>query len=110
ADVAGGIEAFLAQAREMFRAERAEMMLLPTDSEPGSNASLGPTDEFESIVLEVADPTEGVWARVASERRGVSLPRPIASDRLREHFGRRGLRDVMVAPLLSLDAVMGPML
>jgi diguanylate cyclase (GGDEF)-like protein len=110
ADVDAVIGTFLAQAREMFRAERAEIMLLPTDSGPGLKSSLGPADELESIVLDVADPTEGVWARVASEGRGLSLPRPISNDRLREHFGRRGIRDAMVAPLFSRDLVVGTML
>jgi diguanylate cyclase (GGDEF)-like protein len=109
-DVEAVIGTFLAQARDMFRAERAEIMLLPTDNEPGLKASLGLAEEFESITFDAADPTEGVWARVASESRGVSLPRPIANDRLREHFGRQGIRDAMVAPLFSRDAVVGTML
>jgi diguanylate cyclase (GGDEF)-like protein len=110
ADVEAVIGTFLAQAREMFRAERAEIMLLPTDGEPGLNSSIGPADQLETVALEVVDPTEGVWARVASEGRGLSLPRPIGNDRLREHFGRRGIRDAMVAPLFSRDAVVGTML
>ncbi len=83
---------------------------LPTEAKPGLRASLNVENELESTKFDVADPTEGVWARVASEGRGVSLPRPIANKRLREHFGRRGIRDAKVAPLLSREKVIGTML
>jgi diguanylate cyclase (GGDEF)-like protein len=110
-DIDGVIATLLGQAREMFRAERAEILLLPAEGgEPGLEASLGRTSYVETVGVEVVDPREGVWARVASEARGVSLPRPIASDRLREHFAQRGIRDAMVAPLFGQDAVVGTML
>jgi diguanylate cyclase (GGDEF)-like protein len=105
-EVAGTL---LRQAREMFRAEVAEIVILPTDTETGleirSQGGAIDTREFTAL-----DPTEGVWARVASEARGISLPRPIANDRLREHFGARGIRDALVAPLFAQETVIGTIL
>jgi diguanylate cyclase (GGDEF)-like protein len=100
----------LGQAVEMFRAERAEVLLFPSGSEPGFEMSLTSTSEVETRPVDAIDPREGVWARVASEGRGICLPRPIASDRLRDHFGRRGIRDAMVAPLFRQEAIVGTML
>ena len=56
------------------------------------------------------DPLEGVWARVASEREGILLARPIANDRLAEHFTRRGIRDALVVPLTAGQTMLGTML
>jgi GAF domain-containing protein len=65
---------------------------------------------IESREIASLDPTEGVWARVASEGRGISLPRPIANDRLGKYFADRGIRDALVAPLFAQDSVVGTIL
>jgi diguanylate cyclase (GGDEF)-like protein len=109
-DTTDAISRLLSQAREMFRAEHAEILFLPTATDAGLLAVQGEgadttIDSFASL-----DPTEGIWARVASEGRGVALPRPIANERLREHFAARGIRDAIVAPLFGQDAVVGTML
>jgi diguanylate cyclase (GGDEF)-like protein len=109
-DVERLVGTLLGQAREMFRAGHAEIMLFPGPEEPGLEATLGEDDAVRTIELEAVDPKVGVWARVASEGRGVCLPRPIASDRLRAYFAGRGIRDAMVAPLFGQDAVVGTML
>jgi diguanylate cyclase (GGDEF)-like protein len=108
-DIDAAIGTLLEQAIEMFRADRAEVLLFPT-TEPGLEASLRRGSDVERRTIDTIDPKEGVWARVASEARGVCLPRPIASERLRAHFARRGIRDAMVAPLFGQDAVVGTML
>ena len=41
--------------------------------------------------------------------RGLHLARPIPNQRLREHFGREGIRDLAAAPLFSQDTVIGMM-
>jgi diguanylate cyclase (GGDEF)-like protein len=104
------VETLLAQARELFRAGHAEILLFPNENEPGFQATLGADVPIETVAVASVDPTRGVWARVASEGRGVCLPRPISGDRLREHFEARGIRDAMVAPLFGQDAVVGTML
>ena len=104
------MQSLLTQAREMFRAEVAQITLFGI--EPGDLAlrtSLGPGDDLEYMSPIDLDPTEGVWARVASEDVAVLVPRPIANARLKAHFAERGMRDAMVAPLHGEGTVIGTM-
>jgi diguanylate cyclase (GGDEF)-like protein len=108
-DVDEVIETLLRQALEMFRAQSAEIVIIPTATDTGLEArTAGATIETRDVTS--LDPTEGVWARVASEGRGISLPRPIANDRLGKYFGDRGIRDALVAPLYAQDSVVGTIL
>ena len=109
-DVEPVTEALLVQARSMFKAELAEILLFPPDAGPGSLITLGPDDERPVMQRVQLDPTEGVWARVASEGRALLLPRPITNERLSRYFGERGIRDAMVAPLQGGDEVIGTLL
>jgi signal transduction histidine kinase len=100
----------LTRAREMFRSEVAEVTLFPlSETDAAVRATLGPSDEVEESLVHL-DPTEGVWARVASEDQAVLLSRPLESDRLRTHFDSRGIRDAMVAPLHGKGGVVGTMM
>jgi diguanylate cyclase (GGDEF)-like protein len=109
-DVESANATLLGQAAEMFRAGRAEILLFPAGAEPGFEASRSGTSDVETRHVDTIDPKEGVWARVASEARGVCLPKPIASDRLRAYFEGRGIRDAMVAPLFRDEAIVGTIL
>jgi hypothetical protein len=73
--------------REMFNADIAELLLWPEgrDRTP-VRCQVGPGDEeiaFEPVSL---DPTQGVWARVASERESASRP---SATRRSARFDRR---------------------
>jgi len=106
------ILALLRQAREMFRAEVAQVTLFSEDDEAtGYRTSLGPGD-LERVMDEIdLHPHEGVWARVSAEGQAILLPRPITNDRLRVHFAARGIyKDAMVAPLFGKDGVIGTIL
>ena len=109
-DVEGVIGTLLHQAREMFRAERAEVVFLATDDEPAFRVILEGDPGLEVTEEVVLHPQEGVWARVASEGRGLHLGRPIASARLREYFKAQGIRDLAAAPLFVQDTVIGMMM
>jgi len=101
----------LAKAREMFQVEIAEVTLFDrSDQKSALRTSLGSDDRTEVMRRVELDPTEGIWARVASEGQAVVLPRPIRNERLREHFTRQGIRDAMVAPLRSDEGIAGVML
>lgn len=106
------ILALLEHARSMFRAEISEVMLF-SDEEEGVayRTSLGPGEEADVMKKVDLDPKEGVWARVTAEAQGVLLSRPITNDRLRIHFASQGIaKDVMVAPLIGRDGVVGTVL
>jgi diguanylate cyclase (GGDEF)-like protein len=105
------IPGLLAKARDMFEVERAEVTLFdPADQKLALRTSLGPEDQTEVMRPVVLDPTEGIWARVASEGQAVVLPRPIPNERLRRHFSELGIRDAMVAPLRSEQGIAGVMM
>ena len=102
------VPVLLHHMREMFNADIAEMLLWPEgrDQTP-VRCQVGPGEEeiaFEPVSL---DPTEGVWARVASERESVLLSRPIRNEALRRFFGDRRIRDAIVAPVSSDDQLLG---
>lgn len=102
------VPVLLHHLREMFNADIAEMLLWPEgrDQIP-VRCQVGPGDEethFEPVSL---DPTQGVWARVASERESVLLSRPIRNDALRRFFGDRRIRDAIIAPVSSDDQLLG---
>jgi signal transduction histidine kinase len=102
------IPALLQHVREMFNADVAELMLWPTDGDDVHvRYQAGPgRDETISQVVSL-DPGVGVWARVASEREGVLLPRPIRNEALRSSYEHVGIRDAVVAPVLSDDDLLG---
>jgi signal transduction histidine kinase len=98
------MHSLLSQTRKMFRAEIAQITLF-TDSDGVTplKTTLGPGDEFDFMRPTSLDPTQGVWARVASEEHAVLVARPISNESLRNHFAERGMRDAMVAPLYGGD-------
>ncbi|MEA2499577.1 MAG: hypothetical protein QOH26_1982 [Actinomycetota bacterium] len=103
------ITSLCTQARKMFRAEVASITLFGNEDGKGARqTTLGPAEEM-SLMEEIdLHPTEGVWARVASEQQAILIPRPIQNERLRRHFAAIGVhRDAMVAPLLGEQGVVG---
>jgi K+-sensing histidine kinase KdpD len=103
------ITALCTQARKMFRAEVASITIFGTEDGKGAQqTTLGPGKEMTMMEAVDLHPTEGVWARVASEQQAILIPRPIQNDRLREHFAASGIKkDAMVAPLLGEQGVVG---
>jgi signal transduction histidine kinase len=104
------MHSLLSQTRKMFRAEIAQITLFTSeDGQVPLRTTLGPGDEFDFMRPVHLDPTQGVWARVASEEHAVLVARPIANEPLRLHFAERGMRDAMVAPLYGDEKVSGVM-
>lgn len=106
------VDVLLSHAREMFRAEVAQVTVWHEEQPTTGHMSSLAHDEELVHELEVPlDPSEGVWARVASEGQALLFPRPIQNDRLRVHFAARGvLKDAMVAPIFSGERVVGILL
>ncbi|HEX9697010.1 MAG TPA: ATP-binding protein [Actinomycetota bacterium] len=109
-DLEPAMRTVLERAREIFRADLAYVAFLPQEpGEPGIQARVGGDGDVAVLVTGQPDPTEGVWARVLAEGRGVALPAPIENERLREHFREQDVRDVMCAPLAGRDGPIGTM-
>ncbi|MEX2458912.1 MAG: ATP-binding protein [Actinomycetota bacterium] len=98
----------LGRARDMFRAEIGEILFFPDEDGQATRTVVG-LDGVAALEPVDLDPAEGVWARIASEGESILLPRPIQSERLLEHFGARGIRDAMIAPLLAEGRLIGMM-
>jgi signal transduction histidine kinase len=102
------LPSLLAQARSMFRADIAEIVFFPTEEEETAvRSTSGPGVNLELLRRERLDPTQGLWARVASEGESVLLARPIENERLKLHFAERNIRDALVAPLFGKQGVVG---
>jgi diguanylate cyclase (GGDEF)-like protein len=102
------IAAVLGQARDLLRAEAAELILLP---EPGQDRA-----QRMSVDLEAATGAAGgfaghdldeLLARVAHDTHTLVVPRTTREAELRAYLARRGWRDCLVAPLLGDDGVIG---
>ena len=101
----------LDQSRRMMKADVAEIILLPPGQDrTGIRSLLGPGDVERTQHMRL-DPTVGVWARVASEARGLLIVPPIENENLRNHFNKDGITDAIVAPLFGDGgAVVGTLL
>ncbi|HVL90898.1 MAG TPA: GAF domain-containing sensor histidine kinase [Actinomycetota bacterium] len=109
-DLEPAMRTVLERAREIFRADIAYATFLPQEpGEPAIQARIGFEGQEEVLATVEADPTEGIWARVLAEGRGVVLPGPIGNERLHEHFAAQGIRDVVCAPLIGRDGAIGTM-
>jgi signal transduction histidine kinase len=97
----------LEHLRQTFHADIAEL-LLPDGANKGYLTSrIGPGGAVTILAPVDPDPTQGVWARIAAERKGVLLARPIQNPHLAEHFGSLGITDAIVAPVSCQEGRVG---
>jgi signal transduction histidine kinase len=98
----------LGHIRQMFRADVAELLLMPEEAGGIHLVSRsGPGEDRAILRPETMPPDRGVWARVASEREGVLLARPIRNAALAQYYGSRGITDAIVVPMLRDGDVVG---
>lgn len=98
----------MAQAKQMFRADIAEIILFA--AEPGDSVitrTLGVDGDLSATEESELDPQQGVWARVAAENEALLLSRPISNPSLKAFFSERGVVEAMVSPLRRDGAVIG---
>ena len=103
------IRMLLERICEMFSCHQASITLFPRSSEDSATSTTLDLESGGFTYGEVLrlDPTQGIWARVASEDRGALLAAPIDNQRLADYFISRGIKDLMAAPLRSDQAVIG---
>jgi diguanylate cyclase (GGDEF)-like protein len=110
-DVESMLSSILAGAREMLRAEVAEITLFgDAPGEPGSRITLGPGDRRSLDRALRLDPREGVWARVVAQEQGVVLARPMRHERPHTRVAATPVDDAVVVPLRTEEGIIGTML
>src|SRR6266568_1965999 len=106
-DIESGLCALLDFARQMFRAEIAEVVLFPTDERDAVlKTTVGP--DMRSEAMSEVEPDDLVMRLRGSTT--MLFPRPIPDPVLRDQLGERGIRDAMVAPLRGETRTVGVML
>lgn len=104
------VHELLDQGRTMMNAGLAEIILFPGDGEKaGIRSVLGPGDVQRTQHLHL-DPTEGVWARVASEGHGLLLVPPFENERLSAYLDSENIDGAVVAPLFGGGKTVGTLL
>jgi diguanylate cyclase (GGDEF)-like protein len=99
----------LAQARELLRAERAELILF-TDGRPRVRTTLGPGDTLDSGPVSDQAAAAALLARSLAEE-GVTLRvATVDHPELREALERSGVVNAMVAPLRDATGPVGTLL
>lgn len=101
------LRALLSQARDMFHAEQASIVLLGEDETQDAMETTLSGETYRFMQRAKLDPLEGVWARVVSEGEGILIEHPMTNRKLERYFSAQGVRDAMVAPLHGTDTVIG---
>ena len=103
------VKRLLQRVCTMFNAGKATITLLPRDGEESSARTTVDMAAGTFTYMEPVDPdpTQGVWARAASESKAILLADPIENPKLRAHFEAGGIKDLMVAPMHIEDVVTG---
>jgi diguanylate cyclase (GGDEF)-like protein len=107
-----GLRALLDQARTMFRAEIAEITILPAapaSVDAALRTTLGPGDAFEAMQPSTLGTTDGAVDAVARDGRPVLLRGPVRDPELVARFDG-AVVDAMVVPLRGDTRVLGTML
>jgi diguanylate cyclase (GGDEF)-like protein len=89
----------LERARQMFGAERAELLVLPHAGQKASLTMVGTDGQSVETTLDRLETTEGICGRVAAEGVGIRMSAAGAPDRLRAWLAGEGIRDLMSAPV-----------
>jgi signal transduction histidine kinase len=92
----------------MFDATSASITLFAKDQQESSLRTVFDTDTGRFTYMEprTLNPTQGLWARAASEG-AILVSAPIENERLRMHYSAEGVKDLMIAPMRSEEVTMG---
>lgn len=100
------VRSSLTRARELMRAAASEIYLLDAGSREGVVVSSRGDEPMKTDAIEI-EPDDWAWTRVIEEGRPVLLSRA-SRDRLeRAYLVQRGLKDLLMAPLVHRGVVIG---
>ncbi|MHB8573346.1 MAG: putative bifunctional diguanylate cyclase/phosphodiesterase [Candidatus Dormibacteria bacterium] len=97
----------LTQARQMFRAARAEMVMAPSGGEPALRTAVA-ADNEEGICTEVDEAVvDGLLGLLAESSGAVDMGRLSRNHPVRQHLSGRGYRDAILVGLRGHTGVVG---
>jgi diguanylate cyclase (GGDEF)-like protein len=103
------MRAMLSQARDLLRAERAEITLLATETHEAIRTSIDAEDNMVTEVVSL-QPGSSFELRVADSGHATLVPRHARDESLRQMLGAGDLKDAMVAPLHADSGIIGTFL
>jgi diguanylate cyclase (GGDEF)-like protein len=110
-EVDSAVLGLLSQARQMFRAERAEITLFPvSDTDKAVRTSLGPGDAMEAMARVELLTDEWEWAAASRDDQAIFYPARDGAPGLVMSLQERGIRDAMVKIVRSETRVVGTIL
>jgi diguanylate cyclase (GGDEF)-like protein len=110
AELGQAMLALLTQARKVFRADVAEIVLLPSNGDAALRTTLGPGEHVEVLTpVDRAFVEHGALSAVAHGQ-PVLLGRPARSKGLRSNLRGGEVKDAMIAPLRGDQRVIGTLL
>lgn len=102
------IRSLLSQTCDMFQAEKAKLILLPSESDSQPLESIYVVDgDFDFMRPTQLEPTRGVWARVVAEEAALLITTEGASPKLRAELEGEGITEAIVAPVRGSENVIG---
>ena len=107
-EVDGVLKTVLEQAKDLLRAERAEIMFVgPGTFGPAVGIRLGPEGDVQRFNMSEVSEGDAVWRTVLLDSAPVLMPRAPRDAATRQHLADRGLREAVVAPLRGASGVVG---
>ncbi len=102
------MRSLLARTCEMFRAERATLILFAREEQDAHlETSFHSDGKFRFLEPVELDPAQGVWSRVVAEEVTLLLTPETTSRKLRSDLEKEGIREAMVAPVRGSEGVIG---
>jgi GAF domain-containing protein len=102
------IRAVLTEARDLLRAERAELSLLDVDVAEGwLRVASTSTTPFEQIQADDLEPGDWLWARAVEGEDPLLMPRNTRDQAVRRYLDRRGWREAIVVPMRGESGIVG---
>jgi diguanylate cyclase (GGDEF)-like protein len=101
------VAAVLHEARELLRAERADIILRGDDGAPTLVVSLRDDGRPEWTRRVRAPEDDILWQRIVERGDVLRVPRNVKHDVLRERLDAEGVRELIAAPLVSDSRIVG---
>jgi diguanylate cyclase (GGDEF)-like protein len=99
--------ALLDGARNVFGADRAELLMLGDSDHSAVRSTLDESGSIQTVGVPAHELARGVWSRVLGEGRGASVSLQNVGAGIREQLDSDGIRNALLAPIHDEERVVG---